>query len=118
MGRVIFNNGLPLGNSGAANALATAPNVAAQGLSNFGVGRSNDRLGFGGLVLSASSESVSFLLRALSQNHRLEVLLDQRTTDYLKTLARSHESSLHALMLTLLAMEARRPQRALDGRHD
>jgi general secretion pathway protein D len=69
-----FNNILPLGNSGATNAVNNAPNLAGQGLSNFGVGRSNDRLGFGGLVLSASSESVNVLLRALSECHRVEVL--------------------------------------------
>ena len=46
--------------------------------------------------------------RTPSGNHRLEVLLDLQTTEGLKTLARSHESSLHALMLALLAMEARR----------
>jgi amino acid adenylation domain-containing protein/thioester reductase-like protein len=46
--------------------------------------------------------------RTPSGNHRLELLLDPGTTEGLKTLARSHESSLHALMLALLAMEARR----------
>ena len=58
----------------ARQALANAGAVGAQGLSNFGVGRTNNELGFGGLVLSASSESVSVLLRALSESHRLEVL--------------------------------------------
>jgi general secretion pathway protein D len=69
-----FNTTDPLGNSGAANALANATQVGGQGLSNFGVGRTSSRTGFGGLVLSASSESVSVLLRALNQCHRLEVL--------------------------------------------
>ena len=41
-------------------------------------------------------------------NHRLEVLLDPRTAGGLKTVARSHASSLHALMLALLTMESRR----------
>ena len=41
-------------------------------------------------------------------NHRLEVVLDPQTTAGLKALARSHESSLHSLMLALLAMEASR----------
>jgi type II secretion system protein D len=48
--------------------------IGGQGYSNFGVGRSNPTLGFGGLVLSASSESVSFLLRALRQRRRVDVL--------------------------------------------
>ncbi|MEX0793569.1 MAG: secretin N-terminal domain-containing protein [Pirellulaceae bacterium] len=65
-----FNN-QPLGNS------ATAPNsstVAAQGLSSFAMGRTASELGYGGLVLSAASESVSVLIRALEQQNRLEVL--------------------------------------------
>ena len=68
-----FNNS-PLGNSGSAQSLATANQVGGQGLSNFSVGRTNDQLGFGGLVLSASSENVSFLLRALQECRRLEIL--------------------------------------------
>jgi general secretion pathway protein D len=68
-----FNN-KPLGNSGSSTALANSRQVGGQGLSNFSVGRVNDTLGFGGLVLSASSENVSFLLRALQDSRRLEVL--------------------------------------------
>jgi type II secretion system protein D len=68
-----FNN-QPLGNSGSTSALNTAGNTAGQALSSFGVGRTNSSLGYGGLVLSASSESVSALLRALQQEERLEVL--------------------------------------------
>jgi general secretion pathway protein D len=68
-----FNN-LPLGNSGSASSLATSSQVGGQGLSSFSVGRQNEQLGFGGLVLSASSENVSFLLRALQECRRLEVL--------------------------------------------
>lgn len=45
---------------------------------------------------------------APSGNHRCEALLDPQTTAALKTIARSHEASLHALMLTLLALESRR----------
>ena len=55
-------------------ALATAANVAAQGLSSFSLNRVNSDLGFGGFVFSASSNSVSVLLRALQENRRLEVL--------------------------------------------
>jgi hypothetical protein len=43
-------------------------------LANFALGRQNSTLGYGGLVLSAASESVSVLVRALAENHRLEVL--------------------------------------------
>ncbi|MHB8897702.1 MAG: secretin N-terminal domain-containing protein [Thermoguttaceae bacterium] len=64
----------PLGNSGASNALRNANVVGSQGLSNFGVGRLNSELGFGGLVLSASSESVSMLLRALKEDRRINIL--------------------------------------------
>jgi len=68
-----FNNA-PLGNSGSNNSLSNSGRVGAQGLSNFAVGRTNADLGFGGLVLSASSESVSVLIRALQESRRLEVL--------------------------------------------
>jgi len=68
-----FNN-QALGNSGSENSLTTAGIVAAQTLSHFDVGRVNDELGFGGLVLSASSESVSILIRALQECRRLEIL--------------------------------------------
>ena len=64
----------PLGNSGSATSLATAGAVGAQGLSSFGVGRVSQAAGFGGFVLSASSNSISMLLRALQQSQRLEVL--------------------------------------------
>ena len=66
----LFNNADPLGNSG--SALADADVVGSQGLSNFAVGRMNSELGFGGLVLSASSEAVSILIRALQEKRRVE----------------------------------------------
>jgi general secretion pathway protein D len=70
-----FNfNGDTLGNSGSTKALSNSNLVGGQGLSNFAVGRINNELGFGGLVLSASSESISALLRALQESRRLEVL--------------------------------------------
>ncbi len=71
-----FNNSPlgPLGNSGSESSLANSDAVGGQGLSNFSVGRTNQDAGFGGLVLSASSENVSFLLRALQETRRLEVL--------------------------------------------
>jgi type II secretion system protein D len=66
-----FNN-QPLGNT--TNGLANSNKVGGQGLSNFALGRTNSELGFGGLVLSAGSESVSVLLRALSANRSVEIL--------------------------------------------
>jgi general secretion pathway protein D len=69
-----FNNTLPLGNSGSSKALTSSGRTGGQGISNFAVGRGNETLGFGGLVLSASSENVSFLLRALQDSRRLEIL--------------------------------------------
>ncbi|MCA9084554.1 MAG: hypothetical protein KDA81_10890 [Planctomycetaceae bacterium] len=64
-----FNN-QPLGN----NTAIQPGTIGKQGLSSFGVGRVNGDLGFGGLVLSAGSESVNVLLRALDANYNLNVL--------------------------------------------
>jgi len=69
----LFNN-QTLGNSGSNKSLATAPFVASQGLSHFDLGRVNNELGYGGLVLSASSEAVNILIRALNESRRLEIL--------------------------------------------
>lgn len=49
-------------------------NVAGQGQSNFGVARTNAGLGYGGLVLAASSESVNMLFRALQDVNRVQIL--------------------------------------------
>jgi general secretion pathway protein D len=65
-----FNN-QPLGQSSGAGQSRL---IGTQGLSHFGVGRLNTELGFGGFVFSASSESVSVLIRALKDCRRLEVL--------------------------------------------
>lgn len=48
--------------------------VGGQGLSSFGVGRTNTDLGFGGLVLSASSENISVLIRALAARRNVHIL--------------------------------------------
>ncbi len=67
----LFNSTGSLGNN------TSAPGsdiVGAQAISNFGVGRGNSTLGFGGMVLSASSDAVSVLIRALRQKRRLDVL--------------------------------------------
>jgi type II secretory pathway component GspD/PulD (secretin) len=62
-------NGAPLGNN------AVNPGrIGTQGFSNLGAGRMNSELGFGGLVLSAGSESVSALLRALDAKFKVDVL--------------------------------------------
>ena len=55
-----FNNE-PLGDTTDGN----PANLLGQGLSSFGLGRLSPNLGYGGLVLSASSDAVSALLRAL-----------------------------------------------------
>jgi type II secretory pathway component GspD/PulD (secretin) len=64
-----FNN-KPLGN----NTAIHPSKVGSQGLGNFGLGRVNGDLGYGGLVLSAGSESVSVLLRALSTKRKIDIL--------------------------------------------
>ncbi len=70
----LFNSTDPLGNSNSTEALARSDRIGTQGIANLGVGRLNSELGYGGLVLSASSESVSILLRALKECRRLDVL--------------------------------------------
>lgn len=67
--------GFNFNNSQVANTTPFKPEqVGGQGLSNFSLTRTNSELGYGGLVLSAGSESVNVLLRALSANRRLEIL--------------------------------------------
>jgi type II secretion system protein D len=66
--------GFNFNNQGLGGANVRPDIVAPQGLSDLGMGRTNSQLGFGGLVLSASSESVSILLRALQERRKLEVL--------------------------------------------
>jgi type II secretory pathway component GspD/PulD (secretin) len=68
-----FNNN-PLGNAATPESIATRSAIGTQGLSSFALGRTSSELGYGGLVLSAASESVSVLVRALEQQNRLEVL--------------------------------------------
>jgi type II secretory pathway component GspD/PulD (secretin) len=66
-----FNNpGVPLGN----NVLADAGIVGGQSLTNFSLGRVNSQLGYGGLVLSAGSNSVNALLRALAARTKIQIL--------------------------------------------
>jgi general secretion pathway protein D len=62
-----------LGNN-VASSRAQPSTVGSQGLSNFNVGRTNNDLGYGGLVLSAGSESLNVLIRALSARRNIHVL--------------------------------------------
>lgn len=68
----LFNSATQ-GNDNTAQALQNARFVGGQSLSNFGLGRTT-QAGFGGLVLSASSESVSVLIRALKTRQRIDIL--------------------------------------------
>lgn len=47
--------------------------IGAQSLTNFALGRASP-LGYGGLILAASNENISVLLRALKRQRRLEIL--------------------------------------------
>lgn len=67
----VFNLGNPL--TGPSGGPGSTQNVAGQALSAFGVGRAN-AAGVGGLVLSASSEAVGILIRALQTANRVQVL--------------------------------------------
>ncbi len=64
-----FNN-FPLGDTTDGN----PANLLGQGLSAFGLGRVSPNLGYGGLVLSASSDAVSALIRALQEEGRAQIL--------------------------------------------
>ena len=71
-----FNNNTALNQplTGAPISRGRTQNVAGQSMSNFGLGRTNTTLGYGGMVLSAASESVNILVRALQDANRLEIL--------------------------------------------
>ncbi len=62
------------GNDNSAASLATRNSLAGQAVSDFSLNRLDDTLGFGGLVLSASSESVNVLLRALEASSRAQII--------------------------------------------
>jgi type II secretion system protein D len=62
------------GNDNTPASLATREALAGQAISDLALGRIDDVLGFGGLVLSASSESVNVLVRALEQSSRAQVI--------------------------------------------
>jgi type II secretion system protein D len=67
-------NSKQTGNSGATTSTATRQQVGGQALSNFSLGRMNDDAGFGGLVLSASSQNISILIRALQETRKMQIL--------------------------------------------
>lgn len=67
--------GFAFNNSALGNNVAVSPDtIGSQGLSSLGVGRVNGELGFGGMVLSASSNSVNILLRALAAKFQTDIL--------------------------------------------
>ncbi len=74
------NPSLPVGNNlstGGIGGLPVGANpniVGGQGLSNYSLGRTNSDVGFGGLVLSAGSDAVNVLLRALAANRKIQIL--------------------------------------------
>ncbi len=63
-------------NNKGANYLATADpsTLAGTAISTLGMGRTSSDLGYGGLVLSASSNSVELVLRALREKNRIQIL--------------------------------------------
>jgi type II secretory pathway component GspD/PulD (secretin) len=56
------------------NTSANPARLASQALSTLAVGRVNTDVGYGGLVLSAGSQSLNILLRALEANRKVDVL--------------------------------------------
>lgn len=63
-----------IGNNADALSLSTREFLAGQALSSLKVGRENTNLGYGGMVLSAGSESINVLLRALQNREVARVL--------------------------------------------
>lgn len=69
------NIGFPFNNNQVPNSrIFGQEDLAGQVLSNLGTGRINSELGYGGLVLSAGSESINILLRALKDKQCVRVL--------------------------------------------
>jgi general secretion pathway protein D len=70
-----FNNAGGTVNPGLPNVSNSSRNLLGpQGLSNFNMGRVSPNVGYGGLVLSAASDSINILIRALQQSGRLQLL--------------------------------------------
>ena len=68
-----FNNNDP-GNAGSDKAFGQSNTIGAQGLAHFALSRLNAERGYGGMLLSASSDSVSVMIRALQHLRTLQVL--------------------------------------------
>ncbi len=68
------NPGFDFPNNPLGQNVVSPSTVGSQGLSNFALSRVNNDLGYGGLVLSASSESVNVLIRALAARRTLRIL--------------------------------------------
>ncbi|MFT5299343.1 MAG: general secretion pathway protein D, partial [Mariniblastus sp.] len=74
-GAITGGIGFPFNNGQSGNSNATFSNtLAGQALSNLGIGKINNSVGYGGLVLSAGSESVNVLMRALQDKQCVRVL--------------------------------------------
>lgn len=74
-GEILDGVGFPFNTDAPGNINATSrPAFAGQALSNLGIGRVNSNLGYGGLVLSAGSESVNVLIRALRNREAVRIL--------------------------------------------
>jgi type II secretory pathway component GspD/PulD (secretin) len=67
--------GFGFNNNGTPNvSVAGADSVASRAVSTFGLGATSTAAGYGGFVLSAASESFSFLLRSLQDAGRAQIL--------------------------------------------
>lgn len=72
---ILFNRNLATGGLAIPGTLfSNGLNTGARGVTSLGTGQVNTDLSFGGLVLNASSESVSVLVRALQSCSRMKVL--------------------------------------------
>src|SRR5262249_42515592 len=70
-----FNNTQLLGVQQLGNNPAVRPGIVGyQGVTGLGVGRTSPRVNASGLVVSASSNSVNLLIRALQTQNRLDIL--------------------------------------------
>lgn len=67
--------GFNFNNAGTPNvSVAGADSIASRAVSTFGLGATSTAAGYGGFVLSAASESFSFLLRSLQDAGRAQIL--------------------------------------------
>ncbi len=72
---ILFNRSVATGGLAIPGTLfSNGMNTGGRGVTSFGTGQVNTDLSFGGLVLNASSESVSVLVRALQSCSRMKVL--------------------------------------------